>query len=72
MQDSTSKHRINKDGEIGSPCQRPLIGLNLPYEKPLKKMENEIEDKHYAIQLIKTFEKPNSLRIVNIKDHSTL
>jgi hypothetical protein len=42
--DRTSALKINKKGERGSPCLRPLLGEKNPKKLPLIRMEKEEEE----------------------------
>jgi hypothetical protein len=39
--DNISAPKINKKGESGSPCLKPLKGENLPKGAPSRRIENE-------------------------------
>jgi hypothetical protein len=48
----TSKRKINRKLERGSPCLRPLLGENSPKGLPLIRMEKEEDEMYNLIQLI--------------------
>jgi hypothetical protein len=50
--ESTSDPMMNRKGERGSPCLRPLFGENKPKGLALMRMEKEEEEMHNLIQLI--------------------
>ena len=51
-QERTSESKINRKGEKGSPCLRPLFGESSPKGLPLMRMEKEEEEMHNLIQFI--------------------
>ena len=55
----TSEPRINRKGDRGSPCLRPLLEENKPKGLPLIRMEKEEEEMHNLIQVIQEERKPN-------------
>ena len=66
----TSEPSINRKGERGSPCLRPLLGENKPKGLPLIRMEKEEEEIHNLFQVIQKEWKPNLTESKNF--HSIL
>jgi len=60
------------NGESGSPCRIPLVGIMLPFGSPLMSTLYDTEEIHTCIQEIHHSQNP-SLRISASKNvHSTL
>jgi hypothetical protein len=70
--DKTSAPKMNKKGERGSPCLRPLVGEKSPKGLPLMRMEKVEEEIQTLIQLIQEEWNPSLLITERMKSHSIL
>ena len=70
--EKTSVHRMNRYGESGSPCRRPLEGLTVPCGPPFIEKEYDTEETHSISQEIIVSWKPNLLSTSRKKLHSIL
>jgi hypothetical protein len=69
---NTSEPRIKRKGERGSPCLKPLFGVNKPKGLLLIKIEKEEEDMHNLIQFIQIGWKPSLSMMARRNSHSIL
>ena len=68
--DNTSKHKINKYGEMGSPCLHPSSHLKRSERYPKFKLALELSLQNNLIHLCKECPKLNDYKVLSMKSQS--
>jgi len=70
-QERPSVNRRKRKGEMGSPWQRPWLGLACPAGSPLIRKENKVDRMHFSARKTYAGSKLNLCMILSKKTHFT-